>query len=177
MAEAEFDDKLFDLSRPEVVLLVRYVAARQVLETLRPYFWGKYALVLIGVVIAAGLKWSGQMGWDAATFVVVFFLFLALIHHMLERIVTRTILRLGASHRLAGLDDIYDELFDWRTQLRNSLRRFGSPWKLLRAAARDEDAYLKDGVLVLDWRTAIPLDRLYDARAILARGAGTGTSA
>ena len=97
---------------------------------------------------------------------------------MLERIVTRTILRLGANHRLAGLDDIYDELFDWRTQLKKSLRRFGSPWKLLRAAARGNgDAYLKDGVLVVDWRTAIPLDRLHEARRILARGAGTTTSA
>jgi hypothetical protein len=169
--------ELFALSQAEMVLLGRYAAARSTLDSLQPLFWGKYGLVLIGVVVAAGVM---TMGEGVTGFVAVFvaFLLLALLHHALEQVVRRAILRLGAHDRLAELDPIYEEMTDWQAQLRSGLRRAGSPWRMLRAAARcatgrdDDTAFIQNGELVFDWRTSLPLDRLRDARAILSRAAG-----
>jgi hypothetical protein len=169
--------ELFALSQAEMVLLGRYAAARSTLDSLQPLFWGKYGLVLIGVVVAAGVM---TMGEGVTGFVAVFvaFLLLALLHHALEQVVRRAILRLGAHDRLAELDPIYEEMTDWQAQLRSGLRRAGSPWRMLRSAARsatgrdDDTAFIQNGELVFDWRTSLPLDRLRDARAILSRAAG-----
>ena len=164
-----------------MVLLGRYAAARSTLDSLQPLFRGKYGLVLIGVVVGAGVM---SMGEGVTGFVAVFvaFLFLALLHHALEQVVRRAILRLGAHDRLAELDPIYEEMTDWQAQLRAGLRRAGSPWRVLRSAARsatgrddDDMAFIQNGELVFDWRTSLPLDRVRAARAILARAAGTGT--
>jgi hypothetical protein len=171
--------ELFALSRAEMVLLGRYAAARSTLDSLQPLFWGKYGLVLIGVVVAAGVM---TMGEGVTGFVAVFvaFLFLALLHHALEQVVRRAILRLGAHDRLAELDPIYEEMTDWQAQLRSGLRRAGSPWRMLWSAARsatgrdDDTAFIQNGELVFDWRTSLPLDRVRDARAILSRAAGPG---
>jgi hypothetical protein len=175
----DLDDlaELFALSREEMVLLGRYAAARSTLDSLQPLFWGKYGLVLIGVVVAAGVM---TMGEGVTGFVAVFvaFLLLALLHHALEQVVRRAILRLGAHDRLAELDPIYEEMTDWQAQLRAGLRRAGSPWRMLRSAARsatggdDDTAFIQNGELVFDWRTSLPLDRVRDARAILSRAAG-----
>jgi hypothetical protein len=162
-----------------MVLLGRYAAARSTLDSLQPLFWGKYGLVLIGVVVAAGVM---SMGEGVTGFVAVFlaFLLLALLRHALEQVVRRAILRLGAHDRLAGLDPIYEEMTDWQAQLRAGLRRAGSPWRMLRSAARsatgrdDDTAFIQNGELVFDWRTSLPLDRVRDARAILSRAAGPG---
>jgi hypothetical protein len=169
--------ELFALSRAEMVLLGRYAAARSTLDSLQPLFRGKYGLLLIGVVVGAGVM---SMGEGVTGFVAVFvaFLFLALLHHALEQVVRRAILRLGAHDRLAELDPIYEEMTDWQAQLRSGLRRAGSPWRMLRGAARsatgrdDDTAFIQNGELVFDWRTSLPLDRLRDARAILSRAAG-----
>jgi hypothetical protein len=171
--------ELFALSRAEMVLLGRYAAARSTLDSLQLLFWGKYGLVLIGVVVAAGVM---TMGEGVTGFVAVFvaFLFLAVLHHALEQVVRRAILRLGAHDRLAELDPIYEEMTDWQAQLRSGLRRAGSPWRMLWAAARsatgrdDDTAFIQNGELVFDWRTSLPLDRVRDARAILSRAAGPG---
>ena len=171
--------ELFALSRAEMVLLGRYAAARSTLDSLQPLFWGKYGLVLIGVVIAFGVMTTGE-GVTGFVAVFVAFLLLALLHHYLEQVVRRTILRLGAHDRLAELDPIYEEMTDWQVQLRAGLRRAGSPWRMLRAAARsargrdDDMGFIQNGELVFDWRTSLPLDRVRDARAILARAAGPG---
>jgi hypothetical protein len=177
----DLDDlaELFALSREEMVLLGRYAAARSTLDSLQPLFWGKYGLVLIGVVIAAGVMTMGE-GVTGFVAVLVAFLFLALLHHALEQVVRRAILRLGAHDRLAELDPIYEEMTDWQAQLRSGLRRAGSPWRMLRSAARsatgrdDDTAFIQNGELVFDWRTSLPLDRVRDARAILSRAAGPG---
>jgi hypothetical protein len=105
--------ELFALSRAEMVLLGRYAAARSTLDSLQPLFWGKYGLVLIGVFIGAGVM---TMGEGVPGFVAVFvaFLLLAWLHHALEQVVRRAILRLGAHDRLSELDPIYEEMTDWR---------------------------------------------------------------
>jgi hypothetical protein len=167
------------LSRPEVVLLVRFVAAKMVLDYLRPWFWIKFGVVLLGLALAGALWYSDEAGEAEIGAIVGFCLVVAVVLHVVQRLATRAIRRLGAHHRLEGLEPIYDSFFDWRGQLTKSLRRLGSPWKLLRAAAReglgrdeDDPAFVAQGELVLDWRTSIPLDDLREARAILARGAG-----
>lgn len=171
--------EILTLSRVEVILLVRFVAAKMVLEWLRPWFWVKYGVVLAGVVLAGALWYEDQAGSVEVGVIVAFFVVVALVFHLVQRLVTRGIRRLGAHHRLKGLEPIYDDLTDWRGQLTKSLRRLGSPWKLLRAAARersgrdeDDPAFVHDGELVLDWRTSIPLADLRKARGILARGVG-----
>lgn len=160
-------------------MLGRYAAARSTLDSLRPLFWGKYGLVLIGVVVGAGVMAMGE-GVTGFVVVLVAFFLLAWLYHALEQVVRRTILRLGAHDRLAELDPIYDEMTDWQVQLRTGLRRAGSP--LADAAGRSpfrRGERRRHGVHP-ERRARVRLAHVpparpgRDARAILSRAAGPG---
>ncbi|HSA51723.1 MAG TPA: hypothetical protein VLH10_16630, partial [Yinghuangia sp.] len=165
------------LTTAQGVLLVRYIAGKLVLGRLEVLFLAKYALLGLGVLFLLG-------GVTIPLGVILLVLF-ALVG-IAQRLISRTVGRLGGFRRLAGAEDaLRDATTVWWPNLRRELDRVGlptRPWTLLRLGAKftarrlpaDQERALRD----IRWRGAVlPRDQWQRARQALARGAARGASA
>jgi hypothetical protein len=133
------------LTRQEAVLLVRWLAARDVLERSANYRWGKYLLLaLAGVAYVADVR-------PLAVSAVVLFLVVAAVEWAFRRVVRW----FGAFRRLAGLEQIAEEAkADWWASVRREMGRVGLPtsrWRWIWPGTwRSVTA-----VTAIDWNAAI----------------------
>jgi hypothetical protein len=177
MADGRADDEVSTrLSPQHGLLLVRFVAAKLVLERLGTLFLLKH-LLLVGGVLAIVLDVSTPLG--------VLLIALFVLAAGAQWIVTRLVRRLGAFSRLSDLDSFYEgATSSWWPNLRGELRRVGlksRPWSVLLLASRFAARRLPEGqdraLRQIDWRAVLPLRELQQARTSLARAAGAGTDA
>jgi hypothetical protein len=167
------DDEVSTRLTPQQgLLLLRFAAAKLVLERLGNLFLLKY-LLLVGGVLVIVLDVSTPLG--------VFLIALFVAAAAMQWIVTRLVRRLGAFQRLADLDSFYEgATSSWWPNLRGELRRVGlksRPWSVLLLASRFATRRLPEdqaqALRQIDWRAVLPLRELQQARVSLARAAGS----
>jgi len=170
------DDVSTRLTPQQGVLLLRFAAAKLVLDRLGNLFLLKYLLVA-GAVLLIVLDVYPVVG---ALLIVLFLMAAAA-----QWIVTRIVRRLGAFDRLTHLDSFYESATtSWWPNLRGELRRVGlrsRPWSILllasRFATRSLPKHQDQSLRQIDWRAVLPLRDLQQARQSLARAAGAGSVA
>jgi hypothetical protein len=106
------------LTRQQALLLVRWLAARDMLERSAGYRWGKY--LFLGL---AGLAYLADVRELAVGAVVLFVLVAAI-----EWSFRRALRWFGAFRHLAGLEEIAENAkADWWASLRREMARVGLP--------------------------------------------------
>jgi hypothetical protein len=106
------------LTRQEALLLVRWLAARDMIERSAGYRWAKY--LFLGL---AGLAYLADVQPLAVSAIVLFLLVAAI-----EWSFRRALRWFGAFRRLAGLEEIAESAkADWWASLRREMGRVGLP--------------------------------------------------
>jgi hypothetical protein len=133
------------LTRGEAILLLRWLAARDMLERSANYRWGKYLFLAF-----AGVAYVADVRPLAVTAVALFLVVVAV-----EWSFRRAVRWFGAFRRLAALEQIIEDAkADWWANLRGEMGRVGLPtsrWRWIWPGTwRSVPA-----VTSIDWTTAI----------------------
>ena len=172
MGDVADDEVSTRLTPQQGLLLLRFAAAKWVLDRLGNLFLLKYLLLAAGVLVIV---------LDVSTPLGVFLIALFVVAAAAQWIATRIVRRLGAIHRLADLDRLVEgATTSWWPNLRRELKRVGlksRPWSVLllgsrfatRRLPKEHDQALRQ----IEWRAVLPLREWQQARQSLARAAGT----